>query len=291
MMQVLVNALVSASLFALVGLGFALLYQTERFFNFFLGLTITLGAYAMLFLAESCHLPLVLAIPLGVLLASVVGTAISSTVIRPLRQSQVPAWGLLIVSLGLYTILQNALSLVFGDNTRTVRTGAISVGYNVLEAFVTDVQLTTLFVCVTAFMALVQFLEKTRLGRAIRGVSSNAELCGIVGVEVERTILWAVSIGSALAALSGVLSALDTDMTPSMGFRLLLSGVIVFIIGGVGSYRGLICGALLLGLAQHIVAYFLDSKWMDAAAFLILIVFLIWKPLGFSGRRLKKVEV
>jgi branched-chain amino acid transport system permease protein len=140
-------------------------------------------------------------------------------------------------------------------------------------------------------VALVRFLEKSSLGRAIRGVSSNAELCGIVGVEVERTIHWAVAIGSALAALGGVLSALDTDMTPSMGFRLVLNGVIVFIIGGVGSYRGLVCGALLLGFAQHCVAYFLDSKWMDAIAFLILIGFLIWKPLGLSGRRLRKVEV
>lgn len=291
MMQVLANALVSASLFALVGLGFALLYQTERFFNLFLGLTITGGAYAMLVLAESCNLPLVLAVPVAVLLASAGGTTIASTVTRPLRQAHVPAWGLLIVTLGLYTILQNALSLVFGDNTRTVRTGAIGVGYKAFGALVTEVQLITLVLCVAAFIALFQFLEKTSLGRAIRGVSSNAELCGIVGIEVERTILWAVAIGSALAALGGVLSALDTDMTPSMGFRLLLNGVIVFIIGGVGSYRGLMCGALLLGLGQHVVAYCFDSKWMDAVAFLILIVFLLWKPLGFGGRQLKKVEV
>lgn len=291
MIQVLANALVSASLFALVGLGFALLYQTERFFNFSLGITITLGAYAMLFLAESCHLPLLLAIPLGVLLASIVGTAISCAVIRPLRQSQVPAWGLLIVSLGLYTILQNALSLMFGDGTRTVRTGSIGVGHDILGALVTDAQLETLTICVVAFLALIQFLDKTRLGRAIRGVSSNTELCGIIGVDVERTIAWAVAIGSALAALGGVLSALDTDMTPSMGFRLLMSGVIVVIIGGVGSYRGLIVGAILLGLGQHVGAYLLDSKWMDAIAFCILICFLIWKPLGFSGRRLKKVRV
>lgn len=245
----------------------------------------------MLFLVEVCHLPLLVAIPLGVLLASAISATVSYAAIRPLRQLQIPVWGLLIVSLGLYTILQNVLSLVFGESTRTVRTGVINVGYNVLGAFVTGVQLITLLVCIAAFVALIQFLYNTRLGRAIRGVSSNVELCGIVGVEVERTILWAVTIGSALAALGGVLSALDTDMTPSMGFRLLMNGVIVFIIGGVGSYRGLVCAALLLAFGQHGVAYFFDSKWMDAVAFLILIGFLIWKPLGFSGRRLKKVEV
>ncbi|MFZ1545916.1 MAG: hypothetical protein WAT12_02290, partial [Candidatus Nitrotoga sp.] len=89
----------------------------------------------------------------------------------------------------------------------------------------------------------------------------------------------------------GMLSALDTDMTPTMGFRLMLFGIMVFIIGGMGSYRGLVFGALLLGLCQQIVAHFVDSKWMDAIAFFILIAFLIWKPLGFSGRRLKKIEI
>ncbi len=159
-------------------------------------------------------------------------------------------------------MLQNVLSLAFGDNTRTVRTGAISVGYNVLGAFVTDVQLITLLVCALAFVLLIQFLDRTRLGRAIRGVFSNAELCGIVGIEVERTILWAVGIGSALAGLGGVLSALDTDMTPSMGFRLLMNGVIVFIIGGVGSYRAFSV-VHRLTLRQHGVAYFsIVSGWM-----------------------------
>lgn len=290
-MQVLANGVVSASLFALVGLGFALIYQSERFFNLFLGFTIALGAYAMLVLSEACHLPLLLAIPLGVLFASAVGTAISWAVIRPLRRLGVSSWALLIVSLGLYSILQNALSLIFGDATRTVRTGAINVGHNVLGAFVTDAQVTALIVCAAASVALIWFLDKTRTGRAIRGISSNVELCTVLGVDVERTIFWAVAIGSGMAALGGVLAALDTDMTPSMGFRLLMNGVVVFVIGGVGSYRGLVCGALLLGLGQHGVAYFIDSKWMDAVAFVILIGFLIWKPLGLSGRRLRKVEV
>jgi len=98
-------------------------------------------------------------------------------------------------------------------------------------------------------------------------------------------------IGSALAAIAGILVAFDTDLTPTMGFNLLLYGVVAMIIGGVGSIWGLVGGAFLLATAQHLGAYYIDSKWMDAIAYAILILFLIWKPLGFSGKRLKKVEL
>jgi branched-chain amino acid transport system permease protein len=104
-------------------------------------------------------------------------------------------------------------------------------------------------------------------------------------------ILWSFAIGSALGSIAGILVSLDTDMTPTMGFNLLLYGIVAMIIGGVGSYWGLVGGALLLATAQHLSAYYIDSKWMDAVAYIILILFLIWKPLGFSGRRLKKVEI
>ena len=104
-------------------------------------------------------------------------------------------------------------------------------------------------------------------------------------------ILWATAISSALAAIAGILVALDVDMTPTFGFNYFLYGVVAMIIGGVGSYRGLIFGSLLLASAQHLAASYIDTKWMDAVAYMILILFLIWKPLGFSGMRLKKVDV
>jgi branched-subunit amino acid ABC-type transport system permease component len=94
-----------------------------------------------------------------------------------------------------------------------------------------------------------------------------------------------------MAGIAGILIAFDTDMTPTMGFSWLLYGVVAMIIGGVGSTWGLLGGALLLATAQHLAAYYIGSQWMDAVAYIILILFLIWKPLGFSGKRLKKVEI
>ena len=106
-----------------------------------------------------------------------------------------------------------------------------------------------------------------------------------------RVILWAFGIGSAMVAVAGILIAFDTDMRPTMGFNWLLYGVVAMIIGGVGSNWGLVGGALLLATAQHLAAYYIGSQWMDAVAYIILILFLIAKPLGFSGKRLKKIEI
>jgi branched-chain amino acid transport system permease protein len=130
-----------------------------------------------------------------------------------------------------------------------------------------------------------------KIGRNIRAVASNPELSNIFGINSDRVILWAFGIGSALAAVAGILVAFDTDMTPTMGFRLLLYGIVAMIIGGVGSTWGLLGGAFLLAAAQHLAAYYIGSQWMDAVAYVILILFLIWRPLGFSGKRLKKIEI
>ncbi|MDE1890739.1 MAG: branched-chain amino acid ABC transporter permease [Planctomycetota bacterium] len=146
-------------------------------------------------------------------------------------------------------------------------------------------------ICIVSFIATVLFLQYSSLGKQMRAVSSNEELSNIFGICSDRVILWSFIIGSALAAIAGILIVLDTDMTPTMGFNIFLYSVVAMIIGGVGSYKGLIGGALLIATAQHLSAYYIDSKWMDATAYIILILFLIWKPLGFSDKRLKKVEI
>ena len=131
----------------------------------------------------------------------------------------------------------------------------------------------------------------SNLGKKIRAVSENTELSSIYGISSNKVILICVGISSALSAIVGILSAMDTNLTPTMGFNLLLYGIVAMIIGGVGSFRGLLMGSLLVAVAQNLVAFYLDTKWMDAVAYIILITFLLWKPLGFSGKRLKKIEI
>jgi len=291
MLQILINSLASGATFLLVGLGFSLLYNTVRFFNFSQAFVITSGAYAMFVTVIIWRAPLWMAIIIGASLASAIGATIEIYVFRQLRLRRVSSWGLLLTSLSGYLILQNTISLLFDDVTRSVRLGAVQVGHEVGGAYITDIQLLAIFVSMIVLFFVMFVLRTTSFGLAIRGISSNPELSVNFGISAERTILLTTLFSSALAAFAGMLSALDTDMTPTMGFRVLINGIIAMIISGVGSYPSLVGGAFILAMSQHTVVYYFGSQWMDAVSFIILIAFLSCKPLGFSGRRLKKIEI
>ena len=198
---------------------------------------------------------------------------------------------MLIASLGIYVVMQNTISLIWGDETKSIRTWSVKTGHNILGAYITDVQIAAIVISIILLTGVIIFLHFTSLGKQIRAVSSNPELSNIFGISSDKIILFSFIIGSALASIGGILITLDTDMTPTMGFRILLYAAVAMIIGGVGSYKGLIKGALLLSTAQHLSAYYIDGRWMEATAYVVLVLFLIWKPLGFSAKRLKKVEI
>lgn len=291
MVQVFSNILIAVSVYTIVSISFSVIYQTTKFFHLAHAAIIVFGAYFTYLFSQQMQMALWLSIPLAIILATVMGLLIEIALYKPLRKRKAIPLVFLITSLGLYIILQNIISLIWGDDTKSIRTGPVEVGNEFFGAYITDIQIITIVVSIILFAATLLFIKYTTVGKNMRAVSSNEELSNIFGINSDAVILWSFGIGSALAAIAGILVALDTDMTPTMGFNLLLYGIVAMIIGGVGSITGLIGGAFLLATAQHLGAYYIDSKWMDAIAYIILILFLIWKPLGFSGRRLKKVEI
>lgn len=274
----------------LIGLSFWLVYAPTRTFYISHAVAITLGAYGCYWLNNYVGLPLLAAICIAVIFTTFGFVVLEKFFFQTLR-SGAKSWVGLVASIGVYIVLQNLISMGFGDEPLMLRSGPVVVGHKIGYAYVTGTQELIIVISSVLFASVAMLLAATKLGRGIRGVASNPDLCVILGISPESITRWAVGVGSALAAIAGVLSALDFDMTPTMGFRLLMNGVVVMIIAGVGGIGGFVWASLLLALAQHMAAYYLDAKWMDAVAFLILIGFLIWKPLGFSGRRLKKVEV
>lgn len=290
-MQLFLNILISTSIYLLVAASFSLIYYPTKFFHIAHAVIITSAAYFTFLFVNQFTLPLPVSVMAAIGLATCIGLLCEILFYRVMRKREAPALAYLIASIGLYTVLQNCISLFFGDDTKIIRTGEVTVGREIFGAYITDIQIITIVVSVVLFVAVNLFLQITSVGKSIRAVSSNPELCNIYGINSNKIILIAFGIGSALAAVAGILSAMDTNMTPTFGFNLLLYGVVVMIIGGVGSTRGLVAGALLVATAQHLSAYYIDTKWMDAVTYIILILFLIWKPLGFSGVRLRKVEI
>jgi branched-chain amino acid transport system permease protein len=252
---------------------------------------ITSGAYFIYLFIKTFVLPFPIALILALTAASLMGLLFELIVYRPMRSKNLPSLAYLIASIGLYVVLQNSISLCFGDDAKVINTVEVAVGHEVFDAYITSIQIITICISFTLFIGYDFFLHFTKTGKSIRAVSSNPELSSIYGISSNRVILIAFALGSAIVAVAGILSAMDTNMSPTFGFNLLLYGVVAMIIGGVGSTRGLLSGSLLVATAQNLSSFYLDTKWKDAITYIILILFLIWKPLGFTGKRLKKVEV
>lgn len=289
--QIAYNILISFSIYLLVSVSFSQIYYLTKKIHIAHAAVISFGSYFVFFFANKFSIPFSVSVALAIASATLIGVACEVFIYRQMRKINVPALAYLIASIGLYVVLQNCISLFFGDDTKIINTAEVTVGNQIFGAYITTTQIVTVFVSIALFIAVNLFLHYTATGKSIRAVASNPKLCNIYGISSNKIILIAFGIGSALAATAGILSAMDTNMTPTFGFNLLLYGVVAMIIGGVGSTRGLIAGALLVATAQHLAAYYIDTKWMDAITYLILILFLIWKPLGFSGKRLKKVEI
>ena len=283
--QVIINILVGSAAIMLVAFSFAVIYQTVRFFHFAHGAVFTAGAYLTFLFKVWFGLPLLLSIFVAIVLSAILGCLIEISIYRPLRRKDTSSLILLLASLGIYMVLQNIVSMIFGDDIKTIRSGMVEEGINILGSRITPIQLTIIAVSLFLLVCCFFFLKYTKMGHAMRAVANDPELARVSGIESDRVILSTFALGSALAGIAGILVALDVDMTPTMGMNALLMGVVAVIIGGVGSIPGIALGALFLGMAQQFGVWKISSQWQDAIAFAILLIFLLFRPQGFLGKK------
>jgi len=289
--QLIINIIISASTYLIIALGFNIIYSTCRFFHFAHGAIFTLGAYFSFLFYSLLKFDFFSSFLFSILSVAILGLIINRYIYFPIRKHQGTSLILLIASLGIYLIIQNLISFSFGDDTKSVRSGVVKEGLELFSARITPIQIVIIISAIVLVAITWLILKYSTIGKASRAVANNPKLSEIYGINKERIYNFVFAYGSALAAIAGILSALDTDMTPTMGFRPLMMGVIVMIIGGVGNIPGIVLGALLLGFAQNLAAWYLPSQWQDAIAFAIMLVFLLFRPQGFFGKPLKKAEI
>lgn len=291
-LQVLLNIVIAWSHIVLIGIGFAIIYQIVRFFHFTHGIIFTAGAYFVLLFNVWLGLPLFYSIFYSIIACIILGCLIELTFYRYLRHKGSSPLIFLLTSLGVYIFLQNIISMLFGDETRSIiGTAVVKEGFNVVGGRATFTQIVTICTAITLVAVLSVFLKKTKVGNAMRAVANDHVLANVSGINSSCIILLSFAIGSALAGLAGILVAFDINMTPTMGMHALMMGVVAVIIGGVNSIPRITLGALLLAMGQHLGAWFIGSQWQDAIAFVILILFLLFKPEGFFGKKIRSVTV
>jgi len=289
-LQTFVYALISASVIALVGVGFQIIFRVGKFFHFAHGGVFAVAPYLLLLLGTGTILPDWLSMPLAISLSILLGLAIEILCYRPIRNVSNSANALLLCSLGVFIVLQSSLALGFGSETRVLRSTSVREGWLFAGARLTTAQIAIVasaLVCVSGTWAFMHF---TSIGKQMKAVASDSELARGIGINVPKIYLWASGIASALAAIAGIVTSYDVDMSPNMGMQPLMMGVVAAIIGGT-SLGGTAGGALVLGLAQHFGVVWLPSRWQYPIVFIVLIIFLLLRPQGILGKPLRKVAV
>jgi len=286
--QLFLNSLIAGSIYALIALGFSIIYRTVKFFHFTHGIVYTAGAYFAYSLFTSLQFSFLISFFVSILLASLLGVIIDRTVYYPLRFKKASNLSFLIASFGVFIFLQNLIALIYGNKILTLRTGPIKEGYHIFGAVITPIQILILTVSIILVFLLWLFIKQTKLGKTMRAVFDDPLASNVVGINPERIIFISFALGSLLAGVAGILISLETNLEPTMGFIPLLKGIIASIIGGVGSIPGSILGGFFLGLVENLGIWKISAGWKDLIAFVILIIFLLLKPRGFLGIKTEK---
>lgn len=281
--QLLINGLIAGAIYALVASGFSLIYSTCKFIHFAHGSVIALSAYFLWFLFNISGLNFGFSVVLSITFASLLGYGMNVFIYKQLRKRKTSSVILLIASVGLLIFFESLILLLFGADIKTIGFIKVSKGINFLGAIITPLQL---FIMISSFLllALLFFLmNKTKIGKAMRAVSDNKDVAEIMGISSEKIYSWSFIIGSALAGIAAVLVSLEQNLEPMIGTNLIIKGFTGAIVGGIGSVPGAILGSFLVGIVENFGIWFLPSGYKDAIAFIILAIFLLFKPKGILG--------
>lgn len=289
-LQLLLNLALTSAHYSLLALGLTLIFRTARFFHFAHAAVYTAGAYA----AYVCHgfshnLPL--AVAAGAAAGAVLGVSMEAAVYRPLRSLGARPTSMLVASIGLLFVVQGVVSLLFGDETRTMLSHSQpSYHLNLLSSQITTIQASFIAVAAIEVSLLFLILRSTRLGITLRAVASDRDLAKSRGINCDRAFLTSFLLGSILAATAGSFWAYNTALAPQMGFSPLLMAVAAMVVGGLGRLRGALYGAFLVATCQHLASWFFAAHWQDAIVFCLLLILLLFKPFGLVGRSLKQAR-
>jgi branched-chain amino acid transport system permease protein len=295
-LQQIINGLTMGAIYAIVGLGYTMVYGIIRLINFAHGAVFMVGAYvglAVLELLGGAHPSigiapaLLLALVVPVVVCGGLGFAMDAFVYRKLRARRAHLLIPLIAALGISLILETSAMLIWGKEFK-VYPAILPVWHvTVAGAVLNSQQVMLLAICLAMMLGLHLFVQKTRLGRAMRAASLDPSAARLVGVDVNRIILLTFVIGSALAAVAGVLYGLYYgSVNFRMGYVPGLKAFTAAVLGGVGNIPGAMLGGLIIGLLETFGAAYISGEWKDAIAFIILITVIVVRPTGLLGERI-----
>ncbi len=288
-LQYMINGVSIGAVYAIIALGYTMVYGIAKMLNFAHGDVIMVGAYVSYCVTSYLGLPAVVSILVAVVVCTLLGIVIEGLAYKPLRGT--PSLAVLITAIGVSYFLQNAAQLIFGSAPKNFKS---IVTMQPLVLFdggltITGEVLVTITVCVAIMVGLTLFTGKTRMGKAMRAVSEDRAAAQLMGINVNQTISLTFAIGSALAAIAGVLlcSTVPTLM-PTTGAMPGIRAFTAAVFGGIGSIPGAMLGGILLGIIETFSKAYISTQFSDAIVFSVLIIILLVKPAGLLGKQIQE---
>jgi len=283
--QQLINGISLGSIYALIALGYTMVYGIIRLINFAHGDVYMVGAYAGFFATSVFKLGFIPALIFAMAVAALFGVIIERGAYKPLRNS--PKIAALITAIGVSLLLENLGIYILGAQPRTFPDVFPLEKWNILGVVVTNRQVIILGVALLLMVILQYTIQHTKVGKALRASSFDLDAARLMGIDVDRMISYTFAIGSALAAAAGVLVGVYyNSIEPLMGIMAGIKAFVAAVLGGIGSIPGAMVGGLLLGLAEVFVVAVFSSTYRDAIAFTLLIVILLVRPTGLLGKNI-----
>ena len=281
MLEILIVGAVSSAIYAMLAVGFTLIFGVARILNLAHGSFYALGAYGAYFFTTHLKLPLLPAALLAVALVALFGIVVERVLIRPMRKSQL---AMLMITLAVALVIEQVLFLTFGSEYRNVP-AFIDTKFTIGGVDVGGARLLALGVGTVLIAALWLFIQRTRLGSAILAISQDPVAAQYMGIPSDRIFAVVMGISAALAAAAGVLAGPFLTVQPTMWLLPIVKAFAIVVVGGLGSIPGSILAALMLGYAETIVAYMISSSWTEIVSVLATLLMLMFRPAGIFGRR------
>ena len=286
----LINGVSLGSVYAIIALGYTMVYGIAKMLNFAHGDVIMVGAYITFVVMNNAGLPIWLAILLSVVVCTTLGIVVEKLAYKPLRNAASPL-AVLITAIGVSYLLQNVALLIFGPNTKQFTS---VVNFNSIKLFggkiiIQDETLVNIVLCIIIMICLTLFVNKTKSGQAMRAVSEDKGAAQLMGINVNGTIALTFAIGSGLAAIAGVLmcSAYPT-LTPYTGSMPGIKAFVAAVLGGIGSIPGAFLGGILLGVIEILGKTYISTQLGDAIVFSMLIIVLLVNPTGILVKNVQE---
>ena len=285
----LINGISLGSIYAIIALGYTMVYGIARMLNFAHGDIIMVGGFAIFTIVSTMGLPPLLGILVAVAVCTVLGVTIERVAYRPLRGAS--SLAVLITAIGVSYLLQNIALLIFGSNARQFTSVVTLPNLKLADGALTisSVTIVTIVSCILIMIGLTSFINKTKVGQAMLAVSEDNGAATLMGIDVNRTIAITFAIGSALAAVAGaLLCSTYPSLTPYTGSMPGIKAFVAAVFGGIGSIPGALIGGVLLGVIENLSKAYISSQLSDAIVFAVLIVVLLVRPTGILGKKINE---